>query len=584
MAAPDPLIGQILDGKYLIQERIGGGGMGSVYRALHVSLDAPRAVKVMRQDLAESGDFVERFQNEARLAEGLRHPNLVALHDFARLPDGSWFIVSELVEGESIAASLRRGRMFTSREVATLLGQLCDGLAMAHRRGIVHRDISPDNVMIANGPDGDPHAKLLDFGLAKDVAGDRTLHTASGLFLGKVGYSSPEQMGLLPRGEAIDARTDVFSMAAVAFEMLRGELPWRKDSVQSYVHDLLVRPEAQLQEAIARDAPAFWRAALSRALARHREERTPSVQALKADMNEAARRTAESELGLPRTQSFVEPLGPGQATWRKGLPPAGATRATARVVRVLVLVAAAGVLALGAWLARRPPGAVPTAAAPAQVGASTGLPRSSGAASASTPLDPAGAGATTAPSVQRTPPPPTPAAPATGLERHGTQAPRVAAGAGADVTAVTAARTPAPTPLAATLTLRSDPSALVTLDGEQRGRTPLTLDGVTPGSHSIVLLAEDGRRLEERLDLAPGETLERTLRLPGFGSLSVTADVWVEVSVAGEAPRQTPCRIERLPAGRHVVKASRAGYRERSYAIEIVEGETYRLNVSLERK
>ena len=179
--APDPLIGTTLDGKYLVAERIGTGGMGTVYRAIHTSLGAPRAIKVMKRDLADDASFVERFQNEARVAEGLRHPNLVALYDFARLPDGAWYIVSELVQGETVAALLAKGVRFPPQDVAHFLGQLCDGLALAHRRGIIHRDISPDNIITARAEGGEPVAKLLDFGIAKSLRVE-TLQTGSATF------------------------------------------------------------------------------------------------------------------------------------------------------------------------------------------------------------------------------------------------------------------------------------------------------------------------------------------------------------------------------------------------------------------
>ena len=278
---PTTLVGTLLDGKYRIEERIGGGGMGSVYRARHVSLGAVRAIKLMRRELAEDAGFVARFQKEARLAARLRHPHLVALYDFARQPDGTWYSVSEFVVGETVAARIAKGARFTGEDVARLLGQIADGLAMAHGDGVVHRDISPDNIIVARGESGDEVAKLLDFGIAKELCTDADGTTASGLLLGKIGYASPEQMGLLPRGETIDARTDVFSLSAVAYLMLTGgKLPWPRETPRAYIHDLLVRPEADIRAAITRDIPPEWRPVLTGGLARRRAERIASVSAL----------------------------------------------------------------------------------------------------------------------------------------------------------------------------------------------------------------------------------------------------------------------------------------------------------------
>jgi len=291
----DPLVGTIVDGKYQVIERIGRGGMGTVYSAVHVSLGAPRALKVMRPELAADPELAARFRDEARLAEGLRHPSLVALYDFGQMPGRGWYIVSELVRGATVAALLqRRGTRFCSDDVARLVGQIADGLALAHRRGVIHRDISPDNVMLTSSPEGEVAAKLLDFGIAKD-----TLDPFAGGFtgarwnMGKVGYSSPEQMGLLSEGAAIDARSDVFSLAAVAYVMLTGRLPWRIDAPQAYTHDLLLRPVEHLGAEVRRHAPPAWGELFVAALARERTERVPDAPTLRRRLAEAAHAARE---------------------------------------------------------------------------------------------------------------------------------------------------------------------------------------------------------------------------------------------------------------------------------------------------
>jgi serine/threonine-protein kinase len=519
--APDPLIGRVLDGKYRIVERIGGGGMGTVYRALHLTLGAPRAAKVMRRELAEDASFVERFQREARVVEALRHPNLVSLYDFGQLPDGTWYIVSEFVEGVTLAPGVRRA----PAEVAHLLGQVADGLALAHRKGIVHRDLSPDNIMVTRSDDGTGSAKLLDFGVAKAIGAVRGPDgTDSSLFFGKIGYASPEQMGLLGAGEELDARSDVFSLAAVAIEMLSGRLPWRKDGVQSYVHDLIVRPESQLRERIAELSPPSWAPALTRALARDRASRTPDVLAFKAAMRAAVERTDGAPAG---------------AGWRRVLLAGG--------------LAAAGVVALA--LVNAPWRAAPAAPLPA-------APPSSPSA---------------APQPSPVPPPSSLAAPLP-VERK--EAPVVVA---------RSAPTPSPAAVAAPvvapsqLVVESDPSAVVQLDGARRGRTPLAITALAEGPHQLVLTTDDGRVHQEPVEVRPGETLRRTHRFPGFGGLSVASDVWLEVSVDGGPAQQTPCRFERLSAGRHVVRATREGYRERVVEAEIREGEMTALRLTPER-
>jgi eukaryotic-like serine/threonine-protein kinase len=526
--APDPLIGRVLDGKYRIVERIGGGGMGTVYRALHLTLGAPRAAKVMRRELADDASFVERFQREARVVESLRHPNLVSLYDFGQLPDGIWYIVSEFVEGVTLASGVRR----PSAEVAHLLGQVADGLALAHRKGIVHRDLSPDNIMVTRDEDGADSAKLLDFGVAKALGAVRgTDGTDSSLFFGKIGYASPEQMGLLGAGEELDARSDVFSLAAVAIEMLSGQLPWRKDGVQSYVHDLIVRPEAQIRERIATLAPPSWVPALTRALARDRASRTPDVLTFKAAMRAVVERAAGVETS-------------GGVIGRRALLAGGLAGAG---VVVLALVNAPWRDAPAAPLPAPPPSSSPA------------MLRSSAPPSSAAAAPPSLESREAPVVVARTPPAP-PVQP--------TPSPSAVA---------------APVMAPAQLVLESDPTAVVQLDGTRRGRTPLAITALAEGPHQLVLTTDDGRVHEEPVEVRPGETLRRTHRFPGFGGLSVASDVWLEVSVDGGPAQQTPCRFERLLAGRHVVRATRAGYRERVVEAEIREGEMTALRLTPER-
>src|SRR5262249_25073655 len=155
--------------------------------------------------------------------------------------------------------------------------QVAEGLALAHRKGIIHRDISPDNIMLTSDEGGEVIAKLLDFGIAKDTVRPSPVLTGVGWNIGTIGFSSPEQMGLLGRDEAIDARCDVFSLAAVAYLMLPGVLPWRRDGVQSYTHDLLLRPEDELVTEIASHVPLPWGEVFVEALARGREARIGSM-------------------------------------------------------------------------------------------------------------------------------------------------------------------------------------------------------------------------------------------------------------------------------------------------------------------
>jgi serine/threonine-protein kinase len=527
-ALPDPLIGRVVDDKYRVLEKIGAGSMGSVYRVHHESLDALRALKVMNGELAEDERFVERFQLEARLVESLRHPSLVSLHDFGCLPDGTWYIVSELVLGETLAERLRNGPAFGVDEAAELLGQIADGLSQAHRKGIVHRDISPDNIMTTRGEDGRLRAKLLDFGVAKTFKNPGPAKTSSSLHFGKPGYAAPEQVGLLRKGQELDARADVFSLCAVGFEMLTRSLPWRKDSVQAYVHDVIVRPESETRRAIEALPAEAWRPVLMRGMARDREQRTASMELLKAEMLAAARSVARPRRRVP----------------------------TAAVIVAGAVVAATLLWSLGAR-ERTVPDATGT-----PLGARNDTRTTTAAPSTTVP--PAAQGPLASP--RATPPP---------VVVPAGRAPRKE-----PVALPSIASAPAP----GALVLDAVPPAVVTLDGEPRGRTPLRLEPVAPGTHALVLTTDDGRVSQQDVNVRPGEAVERRHRFPGLGSAAIVSDVWVFVSVDDGAAMQTPCHVERLLAGGHVLRASRPGYKEKRVEFQVQEGQTTTVPIALERE
>ncbi|WP_041241531.1 Stk1 family PASTA domain-containing Ser/Thr kinase [Geodermatophilus obscurus] len=240
-AVTDPVVGLVLEGRYLLEERLARGGMSTVYAATDLRLHRTVAVKVMAEHLAHDPTFVDRFTREARAAAMLSHPNVVSVSDQGS-DQGLVFLVMELVRGRTLRDLLQaRGRL-TVAEAFAVLEPVLSGLTAAHRAGIVHRDIKPENVLI--GADG--VVKVADFGLARALTGTgQTSHTG-GVLIGTVAYLSPEQ---LERGKA-DARSDVYAAGVVLFEMLTGHPPYGGDTplavAYQHVHHDMPRPSEEV--------------------------------------------------------------------------------------------------------------------------------------------------------------------------------------------------------------------------------------------------------------------------------------------------------------------------------------------------
>ncbi len=286
----DPFVGKIVRDCEIL-EILGEGGMASVYKAKHTELGTYRAIKVIRPELASQSGFYERFKNEAILAENLTHPNLVTLYDFTRLEDGSLFAVWEYVEGETLEQIIKKKGAFPPAEAVRIVKKICDGLDAAHLKGIVHRDISPDNIMLVEDRNtAEKHVKVIDFGIAKDMSPSRPSEshlTEIGVFVGKIGYSSPEQLGDLKKGETIDHRTDIFSIGIVLYKMLLAEIPFNASAVTSYMRDIATSTPENLEKKIGNRIPEELRKVIIKCLMTDREDRYQNIKELKSALNRA---------------------------------------------------------------------------------------------------------------------------------------------------------------------------------------------------------------------------------------------------------------------------------------------------------
>jgi Tol biopolymer transport system component len=292
-------------GPYEILSRLGAGGMGEVYRARDTRLGRDVAIKILPSSFSSDPDRLRRFEQEARAASLLNHPNITAIYDVGT-QEGSPYIVSELLEGETLRHRLAAGAMSSRR--ATELGlQAARGLAAAHDKGIIHRDLKPENIFVTK----DGRVKILDFGLAKLIRPEPSGSAATepGVVLGTFGYMSPEQV----RGRPADARSDVFAIGAILYEMLAGQRAFHGNSAASTMSAILMREPPELTTTNRRIHPGLERI-IRHCLEKNPEERFHSAHDLAFDL--------EALTGVSAPAATAIDYGRARR-WRKPLTAAG---------------------------------------------------------------------------------------------------------------------------------------------------------------------------------------------------------------------------------------------------------------------
>lgn len=328
-------------GKVRIEKYLAHGGMAEVYLGTHLTLERPVAVKVMHSFIEENPDFLMRFQREAKVVAGLRHPNIVQLYDFDTT-DGHPYIVMEYLKGPSLAAYLRalheRNELLPVRQIARLLKSLSSALEYAHGQGVIHRDIKPGNILLHNKANEIPFADALtddvdviltDFGLVR-IAHSAT-QTASGMVSGTPAYMSPEQA----RGGKIDHRTDIYSLGVVLYEMLAGRVPFEGDSTMAVILKHINEPPPQIEGI----APAI-QAVIDRALAKDPNNRYQSAVEMSANLFKALGMVSEAE--TVQATVLMRPPKPAPVSEKRG-----STRSLILIGGIVILCACFSVLLLG---------------------------------------------------------------------------------------------------------------------------------------------------------------------------------------------------------------------------------------------
>ena len=308
---PDSLVGTTLAGKYRIDGRLNEGGMGTVYRGCHVLMDKTVAIKVLRPSLAADEKIVARFSREARAASRITHPNAVSVTDFGEDESGLVFLVMEFLSGRTLKHVIRDEGPLPLARVVDITRQIGDALNAAHSQGVVHRDLKSDNIMLLDTMTSD-YAKVLDFGIAKinepDGAVDTNL-TAPNLVIGTPQYMSPEQCS---QDVEIDARSDIYSLGVILFEMLVGHVPFSGDSPTIVMMKHLQEPVPSVLEERS-DLPASVARVVARAMAKVRDNRYQNVAELIEDLTIASGMTIH-RLGPVGVTNTVETPEPDEVT------------------------------------------------------------------------------------------------------------------------------------------------------------------------------------------------------------------------------------------------------------------------------
>ncbi len=270
----DALVGQIIAGTYRILRVVGEGGMGKVYEAQHLRLGHRRvAVKVLHPEYSRDRDVVSRFQREAESASSITHPNVIEVYDVDTTADGRPFLVGEFLEGEELGNHLDRVGKVEIGQAVRLVRQVCRALIAAHEKGIVHRDMKPENVfMIAR--DGQAHVKVIDFGISKSGTGETHL-TKTGMIIGTPAYMAPEQA----RGDKVDARADVYATGALLYTTLTGHRPFESEDPTATLTMVLTEEPKRPRE-LLEDIPEGLELVVQRAMAKNPADRYQTMEEL----------------------------------------------------------------------------------------------------------------------------------------------------------------------------------------------------------------------------------------------------------------------------------------------------------------
>ena len=343
--AAEPLVGQTLNNRYLVEGKIGEGGFGAVYRGKQLATGREVALKILHSHNLGDPTIVARFRREAEACSKLRDPHTVTTYDFDQTADGTLYLAMELLRGRSLHQLQKAEGPFSPTRVLGIIDQVAQSLGEAHANGIVHRDMKPENVFIETR-EGQDHVKVLDFGIAKMMSGEKEVQalTAIGQTLGTLEFMSPEQL----RGLKLDGRSDIYALGMMSYEMLTGALPFKGAKTPIEIINFhmkeLPKPPSQLRPDLG--IPPAVDGVILKMVAKSRDDRHADAAALREHIAKALR----------GGRSTVRPTAPGTGTSdddAAGEEPAGGVAALDRKRLIAIAGAAAVVLSILVYLIAR---------------------------------------------------------------------------------------------------------------------------------------------------------------------------------------------------------------------------------------
>ncbi|MDP3113010.1 MAG: serine/threonine-protein kinase [Thermodesulfovibrionales bacterium] len=587
-------------GQYILLDKVGSGGMAELFKAKKVGIEGFErvlAIKRILPHLSSDEEFIDMFIAEAKLVARLSHKNITQVYDFGKIGQ-NYFIAMEYISGKDLRGILKRCKekndkfpvflaVFIAKEIAS-------GLSYAHRQkdssgknlNIIHRDVSPQNILISY----EGEVRVVDFGIAK--AGSQS-KTTTGVLKGKLSYMSPEQAW----GKTIDHRSDIFALGIVLYEMLTGERLFKGDSEINTLEKVRAAQIDPLPSSINADLPAELETKLVRALAREVTERYQNASDLEADLGNILFELLRTDPALSLKQ-FMHSL------FKAEIEAEHKSESEEETISVQIEQepAVADIKSANAKKSKTPVKTRPQELKSFRVQepAKKNVYRYVISASlAVVALVIAGFifWDKNPPPQLTTPPPVQPvAAPQPGAEEQktATQMPAAPPLAGNEIEQ----RTPSPqtdkqqgkiqkTPEEENyggLTINAMPWANVFVDGKPYGTTPKTIEDIKAGSHKVRLENPNFPAWETRVNISKGQTAKVSYKFRGGGKLVINASPWGNVYLDGALKGQTPLTIEKVSGGKHRIKIAREGFIEASRDIEISEGATEQISVSLKKE